>query len=92
MGNPRFLLVLGIEEVIGCTAKTIAEAQARGKDFWKVAAVMPHACSHRERPMGKTLCMLPVRSSSACNMAGHPSLQSWVYCEPDSAGSNPRGK
>lgn len=36
MGNPRFLLVLGIEEVIGCTAKTIAEAQARGKDFWKV--------------------------------------------------------
>ena len=36
MGNPRFLLVLAIEEVIGCTAKTIAEYQARGKDFWKV--------------------------------------------------------
>ncbi|CAK0786940.1 hypothetical protein CVIRNUC_010154 [Coccomyxa viridis] len=35
MGNPRFLLVLAIEEVIGCTAKTIAEYQARGKDFWK---------------------------------------------------------
>ena len=38
MGNPRFLLVLAIEEVIGCTAKTIAEYQARGKDFWKVGA------------------------------------------------------
>ena len=37
MGNPRFLLVLAIEEVIGCTAKTIAEYQARGKDFWKVS-------------------------------------------------------
>ena len=36
MGNPRFLLVLAIEEVIGCTAKTIAEYQARGTDFWKV--------------------------------------------------------
>ncbi|CAL5229142.1 g12415 [Coccomyxa viridis] len=35
MGNPRFLLVLAIEEIIGCTAKTIAEYQARGKDFWK---------------------------------------------------------
>ncbi len=41
MGNPRFLLVLAIEEIIGCTAKTIAEYQARGKDFWKVSCCTP---------------------------------------------------
>ena len=75
MGNPRFLLVLGIEEVIGCTAKTIAEAQARGKDFWKVAAGSPHACFHRERSMGKTPCMLPVRPLQVCDMAGHSSCR-----------------
>lgn len=36
LGNPRFLLVLAVEEVIGCTAKTIAEYRVRKQDFWKV--------------------------------------------------------
>lgn len=36
MGNPRFLLVLAIEEVIGVTAKTLAEVQGRKDDFWRV--------------------------------------------------------
>jgi hypothetical protein len=36
LGNPRFLLVLVIEEVIGCTAKSIAEYQLRKDKFWKV--------------------------------------------------------
>jgi hypothetical protein len=36
MGNPRFLVVLATEEVIGCTAKTIAEYKTRGDKFWKV--------------------------------------------------------
>ncbi len=36
LGNPRFLLVLAVEEVIGCTAKTIAEYQLRKERFWKV--------------------------------------------------------
>ncbi len=36
LGNPRFLLVLAVEEVIGCTAKTIAEYRVRKEDFWKV--------------------------------------------------------
>ncbi|EIE22915.1 hypothetical protein COCSUDRAFT_66452 [Coccomyxa subellipsoidea C-169] len=35
LGNPRFLLVLAVEEVIGCTAKTIAEYRVRKEDFWK---------------------------------------------------------
>ncbi|KAK9917652.1 hypothetical protein WJX75_006886 [Coccomyxa subellipsoidea] len=35
LGNPRFLLVLAVEEVIGCTAKTIAEYRMRKQDFWK---------------------------------------------------------
>jgi hypothetical protein len=30
MGNPRFLRVLGVEVVLGCTAKTMAEVQTRG--------------------------------------------------------------
>ncbi len=36
LGNPRFLLVLVVEEVIGCTAKTIAEYRVRKQNFWKV--------------------------------------------------------
>ena len=36
MGNPRLLVVLFTEWGIGCTAKTIAEYQARGDRFWKV--------------------------------------------------------
>ena len=35
MGNPRFLRVLAVEEVLGCTAKTIAEVQARGAKVWE---------------------------------------------------------
>lgn len=36
MGNPRFLLVLALEEVLGCSAKMTAEVQGRGKNFWPV--------------------------------------------------------
>ena len=35
MGNPRFLRVLAVEWVLGCTAKTIAEVQARGSKVWE---------------------------------------------------------
>ncbi|KAK9835413.1 hypothetical protein WJX81_007941 [Elliptochloris bilobata] len=35
MGNPRFLRVLAVEEVLGCTAKTIAEVQTRGAKVWE---------------------------------------------------------
>ena len=35
MGNPRFLRVLAVEWVLGCTAKTIAEVQARGSKIWE---------------------------------------------------------
>ena len=35
MGNPRFLRVLAVEWVLGCTAKTIAEVQARGAKVWE---------------------------------------------------------
>lgn len=38
LGNPRFLLVLAVEEVIGCTAKTVAEYRMRQENFWKVSA------------------------------------------------------
>lgn len=36
MGNPTFLQVLLIEEVIGISAKTAAEVQGRGDNFWNV--------------------------------------------------------
>lgn len=36
MGNPRFLLLLALEEVLGNSAKMTAEIQGRGKDFWPV--------------------------------------------------------
>ena len=45
MGNPRFLLVLGIEEVIGVTAKTAAEIQGRGEDFWNVSLFSSDICA-----------------------------------------------
>ncbi|KAK9824347.1 hypothetical protein WJX72_009595 [[Myrmecia] bisecta] len=35
LGNPRFLLVLAIEEALGVAAKMSAEVQSRGDDFWK---------------------------------------------------------
>jgi hypothetical protein len=46
LGNPRFLLVLAVEEVIGCTAKTIAEYQLRKEKFWKVAERPSMSVSH----------------------------------------------
>lgn len=30
MGSPQFLNVLAVEEVLDCTAKTMADVQARG--------------------------------------------------------------
>ena len=36
MGNPRFLQVLLIEEIIGVSAKMAAEVQGRGEQFWQV--------------------------------------------------------
>lgn len=36
LGNPRFLLVLAIEEAMGVSAKLSAEVNARGDNFQKV--------------------------------------------------------
>ena len=36
LGNPRFLMVLGIEEAIGVAAKWSAEKSSRKDNFWKV--------------------------------------------------------
>lgn len=38
LGNPRFLMVLGIEEAIGVAAKWSAEKSSRKDNFWKVQA------------------------------------------------------
>ena len=38
LGNPRFLMVLGIEEAIGVAAKWSAEKSSRGDKFWKVTS------------------------------------------------------
>ena len=35
LGNPRFLLVLAIEELIGCSARMAGEIQGRGDRFWQ---------------------------------------------------------
>lgn len=58
LGNPRFLLVLAIEEVIGCTAKTIAEYQLRKEKFWKV----PKNCLLRNSSSCQTwVCHIPAQ-------------------------------
>ena len=38
LGNPRFLVVLAIELVMGVTGKWSAEVQARGDKFWQARA------------------------------------------------------
>lgn len=38
LGNPRFLVVLAIELVMGLTGKWSAEVQARGDKFWQARA------------------------------------------------------
>lgn len=40
LGNPRFLLVLAIEEAIGCSARMAGEIQGRGDRFWSEAAMV----------------------------------------------------
>lgn len=40
LGNPRFLLVLAIEEAIGCSARMAGEIQGRGEKFWDEAALV----------------------------------------------------
>ena len=37
LGNPRFLMVLAIEEAIGLAAKWSAEKSSRKDKFWKVS-------------------------------------------------------
>lgn len=41
LGNPRFLMVLGIEEAIGVAAKWSAEKSSRKDNFWKVQSQRP---------------------------------------------------
>lgn len=41
LGNPRFLMVLGIEEAIGVAAKWSAEKSSRKENFWKVEQPSP---------------------------------------------------
>ncbi len=41
LGNPRFLMVLAIEEAIGVAAKWSAEKSSRKDKFWKVCG-----CAH----------------------------------------------
>ena len=48
MGNPRFLVTVAIEEVIGVTAKTVAEVQGRGRDFWKVRSFSSFLAVNRQ--------------------------------------------
>jgi len=38
LGNPRFLMVLAIEEAIGVAAKWSAEKSSRKDNFWKVCS------------------------------------------------------
>ena len=40
LGNPRFLLVLAIEEAIGCSARMAGEVQGRGERFWDEIAMV----------------------------------------------------
>ena len=40
LGNPRFLLVLAIEEAIGCSARMAGEVRGRGDRFWDEIAMV----------------------------------------------------
>ena len=44
LGNPRFLMVLGIEEAIGVAAKWSAEKSSRKENFWKVYHLLMYCC------------------------------------------------
>ncbi len=50
MGNPRFLRVLAVEWVLGCTAKTMAEVQARGAKVWEELDFVASDLSLEVRP------------------------------------------
>ncbi len=63
MGNPRFLLVLAIEEVIGGSAKLAAEVQGRGDDFWDVR---PPSQSAHSAPSSHNLPS-PLLNPPSCN-------------------------
>lgn len=57
LGNPRFLMVLGIEEAIGVAAKWSAEKSSRKDNFWKVLHTLVlfigvyNACRHALHPL-----------------------------------------
>ena len=40
LGNPRFLMVLAIEEAIGCSARMAGEVSGRGERFWEESALV----------------------------------------------------
>ena len=44
LGNPRFLMVLAIEEAIGVAAKWSAEVNSRGDRFKKVLQSLSDTC------------------------------------------------
>ena len=47
LGNPKFLIVLALEVVLGCTGKLISELNVRGDRFWKVGGPVRLTFSHR---------------------------------------------
>lgn len=71
LGNPRFLLVLAIEEAMGVSAKLSAELNARGDNFKKVPALcrtVLRACwrLHEHRSMWRAASLEPAACRRAC--------------------------
>lgn len=64
LGNPRFLMVLGIEEAIGVAAKWSAEKSSRKDNFWKAKLV----CYHWRRLYATLVYRrnAPLRAAYAC--------------------------
>ena len=64
MGNPRFLRVLAVEVVLGCTAKTIAEVQARGAKIWEELDFLASDLSLEARAPRRTTPVTVLQQSS----------------------------
>ena len=83
LGNPKFLVVLALEVVLGCTGKLISELNVREDRFWKACsleALVPQSwrqsCAYL-MPQNVPWSGLPIASALALDVIAHVSCM-WL--------------
>ena len=81
LGNPRFLLVLAIEEAMGVSAKLSAEVNARGDNFKKVRRAVTACSMPRPTLRGSAAPSLPSMHTGSMHADGQPCVLMFKFLQ-----------